>query len=708
MNYNIGLVFDGGGGKGAYQIGVWRALKETGLDKYVTEVAGTSVGGLNAALFVKGNYEEAEHIWAEEIAEIKVLELQSYVSKLIDKHLGDMRFFDNTDINCYISAYNTSTTTDYKIYQYAGDNEIKIAQNGKMEYYNMKYLSEEKRESFVRENTIRKSVLLATSALPIICSAIKLKLTGKDKKEKNLQDGGLGDNSPVYPLFAAGKCGTVIVVHLDREWCAVDRSNFEDIHILELIPSQDLGGFFSGTINFDKNHAAKLMEYGYYDAIKLFERMCNNRLMEQVESDIRKSSAISYDQFQQYKLKLKIKQLTPDEKYALFNECEFLLSNNYSSLDYLSEKGIGKTLLRLLFGGGRKAKKKIMENTQELLDKIEDISACLNGEMLDMKLRIKYHTHVLISQHMYFLRLLELLEDHDKHLAHIDNFLTEKYPDYPQWDKTRTEYKIEELRADINRGIAELNQQDSDDYDMYKAEEKRIEEAESTRILRITPFKATVVTNKGTEVSNEPIKYANTFGLTVPPETVKEWLSKKRCSVAVIPEYMYKFHGGADKGAKPKGVTLITSADYFMYLWFLNTPKKERIGRCVCMLDMYSSTLYAYGYEVSADGMTYQKIGFNGKNHILSGNSNKYVREWLEKLFEGRYNDTLFFRTFIGTTDNELKKRLGDNNVFKNKIRPVNPYRWEKILVDNDGEELVTFVHNHIRNIYINVNKIVL
>lgn len=47
----LGLVFAGGGGKGAYQIGVWKALIEKGLDKYVTCISGTSIGGLNSALF---------------------------------------------------------------------------------------------------------------------------------------------------------------------------------------------------------------------------------------------------------------------------------------------------------------------------------------------------------------------------------------------------------------------------------------------------------------------------------------------------------------------------------------------------------------------------------------------------------------------------------------------------------------------------------
>ena len=32
----IGLVLAGGGARGAYQIGVWKGLKEIGIDKYIS------------------------------------------------------------------------------------------------------------------------------------------------------------------------------------------------------------------------------------------------------------------------------------------------------------------------------------------------------------------------------------------------------------------------------------------------------------------------------------------------------------------------------------------------------------------------------------------------------------------------------------------------------------------------------------------------
>lgn len=59
----IGLVLSGGGGKGAYQIGCWQALREVGLDRFAS-IAGTSVGALNAALIAQGDFEKAHSVWS--------------------------------------------------------------------------------------------------------------------------------------------------------------------------------------------------------------------------------------------------------------------------------------------------------------------------------------------------------------------------------------------------------------------------------------------------------------------------------------------------------------------------------------------------------------------------------------------------------------------------------------------------------------------
>lgn len=64
-NGRYGLVLAGGGGKGAFEIGVWKYLRERGLDSMVGGISGTSVGALNGLLFLNGSYELAEEIWSQ-------------------------------------------------------------------------------------------------------------------------------------------------------------------------------------------------------------------------------------------------------------------------------------------------------------------------------------------------------------------------------------------------------------------------------------------------------------------------------------------------------------------------------------------------------------------------------------------------------------------------------------------------------------------
>ena len=53
LTKEYGLVLDGGGARGAYQIGAWKALAEAGVR--IRGIAGTSVGALNGALICMGD-----------------------------------------------------------------------------------------------------------------------------------------------------------------------------------------------------------------------------------------------------------------------------------------------------------------------------------------------------------------------------------------------------------------------------------------------------------------------------------------------------------------------------------------------------------------------------------------------------------------------------------------------------------------------------
>lgn len=56
-----GVALAGGGARGAYEIGVWKALLE--MDIKVGAVCGTSIGSINGALFAQGDFEVAEKVW---------------------------------------------------------------------------------------------------------------------------------------------------------------------------------------------------------------------------------------------------------------------------------------------------------------------------------------------------------------------------------------------------------------------------------------------------------------------------------------------------------------------------------------------------------------------------------------------------------------------------------------------------------------------
>lgn len=80
----LGIVLDGGGGRGAYQIGVWKYLKESKLYNSISAISGTSVGGLNSCLFALDEYNLAETIWMQKIQD-KILSIDIDIKEICGK-----------------------------------------------------------------------------------------------------------------------------------------------------------------------------------------------------------------------------------------------------------------------------------------------------------------------------------------------------------------------------------------------------------------------------------------------------------------------------------------------------------------------------------------------------------------------------------------------------------------------------------------------
>ena len=230
----LGLVLAGGGGKGGYEIGVWKYLQEIGLYDKITVISGTSVGGLNAALMATVSYDVAEKIWTEEIDD-KILDTSSSKYK-------NFALFSRNGLRTIMDKYidlSKIKTSKKKVY---------------VTCYNIKTLEPEAyclNDSALSEI---KDLLCATSAIPIVFQQEIL-------REKKYFDGGIGDNIPIKPLLQE-HCTHALIINLEEG--QIDFSGF-DIKVVQISPSTNLGSLLTGTLDFSLENSMKRINLGYSD-----------------------------------------------------------------------------------------------------------------------------------------------------------------------------------------------------------------------------------------------------------------------------------------------------------------------------------------------------------------------------------------------------------------------------------------------------------
>ena len=90
------LALSGGGTRGAYEVGAYKALNEIGIN--IKAIAGTSIGALNGAMFLSANLEKAEDMY-NKIDISNVLDVDDDINT--DKDIFDFRnIFKITGIKC--------------------------------------------------------------------------------------------------------------------------------------------------------------------------------------------------------------------------------------------------------------------------------------------------------------------------------------------------------------------------------------------------------------------------------------------------------------------------------------------------------------------------------------------------------------------------------------------------------------------------------
>ena len=274
----IGLVFSGGGGKGAYEIGVWKALKEFGIEKYISCVSGTSVGALNSALFIQGDYEKAEKTWST-ISKDAILKLdpESLVDKLKTPYKRINTIITNSLFRFANRGFISQKGLDTLIRKSI---DFNIVSNSKVPAYVCAYNQTDRRVEYFKLNNASSEdiikLLLASSALPYIFDAIEY-------QGKILVDGGLpfiGDNSPILPLQNEG-CDIIICVMLSRDQELLNKKLNNQNHIWEIAPNDNQGGIIDGLLDFDPENAKRRIQQGYFDTKRILQNIYEFLLIEE-------------------------------------------------------------------------------------------------------------------------------------------------------------------------------------------------------------------------------------------------------------------------------------------------------------------------------------------------------------------------------------------------------------------------------------------
>lgn len=256
------LTLAGGGGKGAYEIGVWQALREIGLEKNLIAVSGSSSGALNAALISLNEFDKAKTIWSsimpKQFLDINydtiIGPLNTLVKRtltaglcsrdglieIIDKYLN-LEQLAVARIPAYVS-----------ISRYSSDCIDCLSEKPQVEYISLSEVSPDDARQF----------LLASSAMPYIYPPEII-------HGNVYRDGGLADNVPIYPMTSVG-ADNLIVVKLEPD-DKVDTSLYSKFkEVVEIIPSREIGDLFDGTLEFTNRNVMFRMLLGYYDTLRTF------------------------------------------------------------------------------------------------------------------------------------------------------------------------------------------------------------------------------------------------------------------------------------------------------------------------------------------------------------------------------------------------------------------------------------------------------
>lgn len=243
------LVLAGGGARGSYQVGVWRALME--LDWHPQIITGTSVGSLNGAMFVLDLYETARDMWLT-IRSRDVMELPEQ-----DADLSALHQFLRSVVKA--GGMDVSPLEDI-VERVLDEDALRAAPT------HFGLVTVEQRGLKARELTLDEIPQGRVKDYLMASAACFPALRARDIDGVKFLDGGYSDN---MPTGLAKKMGAEELVCVDLEGVGITRPNLTGLPTVMVRSYWELGDI----LHFDPDTARRNIELGYYDTLRAFGRI---------------------------------------------------------------------------------------------------------------------------------------------------------------------------------------------------------------------------------------------------------------------------------------------------------------------------------------------------------------------------------------------------------------------------------------------------
>ncbi len=264
----IGLMLGGGGAKGAYQLGVIRALEEAKLLKHVKSISGTSIGAINTILLMsKKNHKKMHTIW-EEIDQDNVFGTKGSIFKQESRAYSleplAKTLFEKIDIK------------QVKRSKYRGHATAALMYSKTSMFHQLATDTMEKKVFQLNQMENPYLGVLASASIPVIFGPTKV-------DGFSYVDGGMLDNYPVEPLIA-DKCNLIFAVALDANFNPFIYDNL-DVNIIDFTAraafERSIMDYLE-VLKFDSSFKDEKEELGYLAGKMIINKMYEEKYLSKV------------------------------------------------------------------------------------------------------------------------------------------------------------------------------------------------------------------------------------------------------------------------------------------------------------------------------------------------------------------------------------------------------------------------------------------